>query len=189
MKAKPAQKQGTVTLEPERHNDQLLEDGTSATSNILSLNLKRLLVALDFSPCSLNALDYAFGFAEKFEANLILLHVVEPTVYPDNYMLLPQAAEEINQNLVRTARERLESLYKKRPQPRPAVEFLVRLGHAHSEIPDTAQAMGADLIIIGTHGHTALRQVLVGSIAERVVRQTACPVLTVPHSSSPLESR
>ena len=185
MKVKPAQKPGQVTVELEPGDDQLLEKGVSPPPGGAALKLRRILVPLDFSPGSLKALDYAFSLAEKFEASLILLHVVEPTVYPDNYMLLPQAVEEINQNLVQAARERLESVSRRRPHPRPAVELLVRLGHAHSEIPDTAQAMAADLIILGTHGHAGLKQVLLGSTAERVVRQASCPVLTVPHFGHP----
>jgi nucleotide-binding universal stress UspA family protein len=53
------------------------------------------------------------------------------------------------------------------------------MGHAYSEIPDTAKAMGADLIVIATHGYTGLKHVLLGSTAERVVRHAPCPVLTV----------
>lgn len=188
MKVKPAQKPGQVTVELEPGDDQLLEKGTAMAPSGSRLKLKRFLVGLDFSTASLKALDYAFSFAEKFEAGLIVLHVVEPTVHPENYLRLPQAVEEMNQNLVQAARERLESLCRKRPLPRPVLECLVRLGHAHSEIRDTAQAMGADLIILGTHGHTGLRHVLLGSTAERVVRQAACPVLTVPHASPVLEA-
>jgi universal stress protein A len=56
---------------------------------------------------------------------------------------------------------------------------LSRMGRAHSEIPDTAKALGADLIVMGTHGYTGLKHMLLGSTAERVVRQAPCPVLTV----------
>ena len=180
MKFKPALKPGKVTVEMDAGDDQLLEKGGGAAKEApSSVNLKRILVPVDFSACSAKALDYAFGLAEKFGATLILLHIVEPTPYPENYMLLPQAIEEINQNLVQSARERLELLYHKRPCPRPPVEFLVRLGHAYSEISDTAQALAADLIVVGTHGHTGLKHVLLGSTAEKVVRQAPCPVLTV----------
>jgi len=179
MKSKPAQKSDLDSGQA-----QPLESPGSLTQAGPPIRLKRLLVALDFSPASLKALEYALGLAERFGAGLILLHVVEPAVYPENYKLLPQAVEEINQNLVQTARERLETLSKKRAAPRAGVDCLVRLGHAHSEIPDTAQAMAADLIILGTHGKNSQKQVFLGSTAERVVRQAACPVLTIPHTSN-----
>jgi nucleotide-binding universal stress UspA family protein len=59
------------------------------------------------------------------------------------------------------------------------MEILVRIGHAHSEIPDTASALNVDLIVMGTHGYAGLKHVLLGSTTERVVRHAACPVLTV----------
>ncbi len=147
------------------------------------LKLGRILVPVDFSDCSLRALDYAIALAEPFGSRLILLHVVEPAVYPENYLVASPALDETNQNLLESARERLLELTQKRIGHRLPVETLVRMGRAHSEIPDTAQAMGADLIILGTHGYTGLKHVLLGSTAERVVRHGPCPVLTVRYSS------
>jgi universal stress protein A len=183
MKVKPTPKPGHVTVDLDAGDDQILEKGVAtAKGAVAPVLLHRILVPIDFSDCSTRALDYAVGLAEKFGASLILLHVVEPTVYPENYLLLPQAMEEIHQSLVQAARERLATLVKKRSSARPRVEFLVRLGHAHSEISDTAQAMGADLIVVGTHGRSGLKQALLGGTAERVVRQAPCPVLTVRHT-------
>jgi universal stress protein A len=146
---------------------------------IPNLHLKRILVPIDFSECSVRALDYALAFAEQFAAKIILLHVVEPAVYPENYLAAPATLQEVQENLVQVGREHLAELSRKRLGHRIEAELLVRIGRAHSEIPDTAKAMGADLIVIGTHGHTGLKHVLLGSTAERVVRYAACPVLTV----------
>jgi len=146
------------------------------------LKLARILVPVDFSDCSLRALDYAIALAEAFASKLILLHVVEPAVYPENYLVASPALDETNQNLLESARERLLELSRKRIGHRLPAETLVRMGRAHSEISDTAQAMGADLIILGTHGYTGLKHVLLGSTAERVVRHGPCPVLTVRYS-------
>ncbi len=183
MKVKHSQRPGRLASDPDPGDEQFPDKEASAVAMGVSLKLKRLLVGMDFSPGSYKALEYAFGFAEKFQASLIVLHVVEPQAHSDNYRVLPQATEEMNQIQVDAARERLQGLMKERPQPLPAVEFLVRLGHAHSEIPDTALAMGAELIILGTHGRSSAREVFLGSTAERVVRQAFCPVLTVPHSA------
>ncbi len=180
MKIKPAPKTGQVTVELDPGDDRLLEKGAHANKAAASpLKLKRILVPIDFSDYSARALDYALAFAEQFQAKLILLHVVEPTVYPENHMLVPPAMDEVNQGLVEAGRERLEGVSRKRIGHRVPVELLVRLGRAHSEITDTAKAVGADLIIIATHGYTGLKHVLLGSTAERVVRQAPCPVLTV----------
>jgi universal stress protein A len=155
------------------------------------LKLARLLVPVDFSDCSLRALDYALALAERFGSKMILLHVVEPAVYPENYLVASPALDETNQNLLESARERLVALTHKRIGHRCPAESLVRMGRAHSEIPDTAKALGADLIILGTHGYTGLKHVLLGSTAERVVRHAPCPVLTVryPGAEAGAEAR
>ena len=75
--------------------------------------------------------------------------------------------------------ERLEGLNRKRIVQRVPTETLVRIGHAHSEIADTAKALAADLIVLGTHGYTGLKHALLGSTAERVLRHAPCPVVTV----------
>lgn len=143
------------------------------------LAIHKILVPIDFSVCSLQALDYAMGFAERFKAVIVLLHVVEPTVHPDNYLNVAPALDESNQNLVEIGRERLEALAQERIAERLTAETLVRMGRAYSEIPDTAKALGADLIIIATHGYSGLKHVLLGSTTEKVIRTASCPVLTV----------
>jgi nucleotide-binding universal stress UspA family protein len=160
--------------------DHILDKGAQAAKTAASLlKLKRILVPIDFSDCSLRALDYALAFGEGFEAKLILLHVVEPAVYPENYLVVTSTLDETNQNLMRAGRERLDGLSQKRVGGRVETETLVRIGRAPSEISDTAKALAADMIIIGTHGYAGLKHVLLGSTAERVVRHAPCPVLTV----------
>lgn len=140
---------------------------------------KQILVPIDFSDCSVRALDYAMALAASFGARITLLHVVEPTPPPQSYLGVTPPLDETNQALVEAGRERLAALGKKRIGTRLRAETLVRVGRAHSEIPDTASALGADLIVMGTHGYTGLKHVLLGSTAERIVRHAHCPVLTV----------
>lgn len=142
------------------------------------LELKRILVPIDFSECSLHAMGLAVSFAEHFQGRVVLLHVVEPTMYPEHHTGLSAAFDEANQSLVASAREQLENLARKHFTS-GSVETLVRIGHAHSEITDTANALGSNIIIISTHGYTGLKHVLLGSTAEKVIRNAHCPVLTV----------
>jgi nucleotide-binding universal stress UspA family protein len=142
------------------------------------LSLKHILVPVDFSLSSIRALEYAMEFARQFGARLTLLHVVEPALYPDSHLKAP-VAEETNQNLLQAARERLEEFRVDKVREIVPAETLVRMGRAYSEIPDTAKALGADLVVVGTSGHPGLKQVVMGSTAERVVRNAPCPVLTV----------
>ena len=156
------------------------QEPAESTSVVRStLTLKQLLVPIDFSACSVKALEYALGLAQKFAARLILLHVVEPAVYPENYLVTPATLDEANQNLMTAGRERLAVLSQRASSEGLSTESLVRMGRAHSEIPDTAKATATDLIVMGTHGHAGLKHVLLGSTAERVMRHSPCPVLMV----------
>jgi nucleotide-binding universal stress UspA family protein len=141
--------------------------------------LKQILVPIDFSECSVGALNYALMLARSFRAKLVLLHVVEPAVYPDTYLLAAATLEETNANLMAASRERLAAIRAGPSLQGLSVELLVRMGRAQSEIPDTASATGSDLIVMGTHGHSGLKDVLLGGTAERVLRHAHCPVLTV----------
>jgi nucleotide-binding universal stress UspA family protein len=80
---------------------------------------------------------------------------------------------------VQAEQERLGDLLKKRAGHRGGTEILVRIGRATSEIPDTAKALGVDLIILGAQGESPLKSVPLGSTVERVLRQASCPVLSV----------
>ena len=185
MKHKPALR-SEPEPKPEEPGAKPPADHAAASTKPVAdpLRLARLLVPVDFSDCSLRALDYAIALAQQFDSKIILLHVVEPTVYPENYLVVSPALDETNQNLLESARERLADLSRKRIGHRLQAETLVRMGRAHSEIPDTAKAMGADLIGLGTHGYTGLKHALLGSTAERVVRYGPCPVLTVRYTGA-----
>jgi nucleotide-binding universal stress UspA family protein len=144
-----------------------------------NLVFRRILVPIDFSDCSLLALDYATALGHQFESKVILLHVVEPAVHQDNYFGVTSPMDDNNQSLVEAGRARLAALAQKHSERGGQTESLVRVGRAHSEITDTARAMAADLIVVGTHGSNSREQLLIGSTAERLVRQAPCPVLTV----------
>lgn len=138
------------------------------------LEVKTLLVPTDFSPASLEALAYACRFAARFDATLVLLHVVEPPPqrFRDVPLVLPddQVADQ--------AREQLQALAATLPKTL-RVETKVRLGRAFQEICELAEAAGADLILLATHGYTGLKHTLLGSVTERVTRHAPCPVLVL----------
>lgn len=140
----------------------------------------KILVPVDFSPCSIRALEYASALAAQMSARITVLHVVEPALHgAANYLAGCSPLDLDGQSLVEAGRERLNSVAPKHLGPRGGSELLVRMGHAPSEILDTAKALGADLIVIGTHGHTGLKHLLLGSTAERVLGHATCPVLTI----------
>ncbi|MBI3848850.1 MAG: universal stress protein [Verrucomicrobia bacterium] len=182
MKIKPTSRPGQVRFELNRRDDQLLQAGAAkASAAAPSFQLKNILVPIDYSDYSLKALRYALPFAEKYDARLILLHVVEPRVYPENYfdILVPAEMEQVNMELVATARKQLAALCRTEINPKIAADPIVRIGRPYAEIIHTAKEWDIDLIIIATHGYTGLKHAFLGSTAERVVRQAPCPVLTV----------
>lgn len=126
-------------------------------------------------------MDYAKLLGEKFGAHLTLLHVVEPAVH--TYLQGQGAFDDASQKLIHAAREKLVALSNKAAIHALPIETLVRMGHSFSEIADTAKALGADLIVLGAQGRNATRATL-GGTSERVLRQAACPVLTVPYTSA-----
>jgi len=145
------------------------------------IQLNRILVPTDFSEFSRPALDHGCAIAARFSAQLHLLHVV-----PDPAMLVPEAAafsvESMQAQTDAMVREALEAL-----SHLPADEWddgqpivrEVRVGTAFLEIIEYAREKEIDLIVIGTHGRSGLMHVLMGSVAERIVRKAPCPVLTV----------
>ncbi|HYG34803.1 MAG TPA: universal stress protein [Clostridia bacterium] len=185
MKSKDADRAGSQSSGPEtEEHPQPTKGAQGGRPAANSLQLKRILVPTDFSECSLQALDYALGLANEFGAKITLLHIVEPAFVPDSYLGSLPTMDEVNQNVLEGGRERLEALNRKRIGHRVPAETLVRMGRAHSEIPDTAKALGIDLIVMGTHGASGLQHILLGSTAERVIRHAPCPVMTVRCSAA-----
>jgi nucleotide-binding universal stress UspA family protein len=143
--------------------------------------ITRILVPTDFSATADAALDYAFGLAEKFNASLQLLHVLD-----DPFVFEGMAAEAyiseapmLRTAMLDDARERLRHRAARRGAV--PVETEVLFGHGARTIAEYAAERGVDLIVMGTHGRTGFAHLMVGSIAERVVRTAPCPVLTVRH--------
>ncbi|GIW56698.1 MAG: universal stress protein [Nitrospiraceae bacterium] len=145
------------------------------------MQLKKVLVPVDFSKDSLRAAEYARNFAAPFAAQLLLLHVIEPIYYAspaDMYAASPNLALLIEEQR-KAAEAQLERLAKKLSQGGTKVRTLIKSGSPAPVIADTAKRAKADMIIMATHGRTGLAHVLLGSVAERVVRLAPCPVLVV----------
>lgn len=144
------------------------------------VSIRRVLVPTDFSDCAACAVRYAAELADKFGAELILLHVVPDTVLalPDAVMPTPAPMVDLNA-LTEAGKTGLANLVAalKLGSRNPRLE--VRLGSPEQEIVAAATDLGVDLVCVATHGRDGLSRVLLGSIAEVVVRHAPCPVLTV----------
>ena len=152
----------------------LLERGSST-----AINLKRILVPVDFSPLSKKALLYAARLAQQFNAHVELLNVVEPEIPPafDGYMIAPPP---ISSGTTAGSTGRMKSwLNSARNAGVTRVGSMIRHGLAAFEIVEAAKELDVDLIVIATHGYTGWKHFAIGSTAERVVRAAPCPVLVV----------
>jgi nucleotide-binding universal stress UspA family protein len=143
------------------------------------IHIQRILVATDFSEHARNALRYGAEFAKAFGAELLLCHVVEADTLiaqlpPGGEGYFPPNVTERQQHL---ARAECEKWLNEAGVERGRV--VLRVGKAFVEIVQTARDENADLIVVGTHGRGAIAHMLLGSVAEKVVRKAPCPVLTV----------
>lgn len=141
-------------------------------------DIKRILVPLDFSANSQRALDYARGLAVQFGAALHMVHVCEiPTMMTPALDAYAIAYSDWSQRLGEEAEKQLLAVKASIGDVKVTTEVL--FGMPASAIVDSAESNAADLIVMGTHGHGAVMHVLMGNVAERVVRTAPCPVLTV----------
>ena len=144
------------------------------------LAIKTILVPTDFSEASETAVKYAKALAEAFGSSLHLVHVLEDLLAhawaAEVYVAsMPSLREEIEKE----ATARLGAMATDEERQRLNVTTALVAGNPFLEIIRYARAHGVDLIVIGTHGRGPIAHMLLGSVAEKVVRKSPCPVLTV----------
>jgi len=140
---------------------------------------KKIIVGTDFSESAEMAWQAAIQLARRLSAELVLVHVEEPLpayAFSEGALpMLPQLQEEVHtwaerELTTRAAQARADGV---------SITTAVLIGTPADALVEAAQSHGADLIVVGTHGRTGLERVIIGSVAERVVRAARCPVLTV----------
>ena len=150
----------------------------------MSIDIRRILVPLDFSEHAESILTWAGHLAEEHGSRVLLLHVYH---LPVEFQQLEGAylPPDFWANVKSEAEQQLDTHAAPLRASGLAVETYVREGYPATVIVEEAQSLGSDLIVIGTHGHSGLKHLLLGSIAERVVQKAPCPVLTVKSPNSP----
>jgi nucleotide-binding universal stress UspA family protein len=152
--------------------------------------IERVLIPVDFSDTSLQALDYAIQLAEPFEPEFLVLFVVEPVYLAAPFDLYGSVnLGRLLDEQRRIGCRQLERLVRNLRKRQLRARSLIQTGSPHQAIVDSAKRIKADLIVMATHGRSGLPHVLLGSVAERVVRNAPCPVLTVNRSTRPVSSR
>jgi nucleotide-binding universal stress UspA family protein len=141
------------------------------------IELRNLLLAVDFSDSCLKATEYAVALSNRFGATLHLLHVIEdPVVYLPMFESYPLPTREQFETY---AQDRLENWTSDSEVEGLKLELAWRHGAPHIEIMEYADDSKIDLVVMGTHGRGFAAHLLLGSVAEKVIRKAPCPVLTV----------
>ncbi len=142
------------------------------------LNIRTILVPIDFEEPSDRAVEAAADLAKVFGAKIVLIHAYELPFYP-----YPGASPNMATDLPRSIRDAatagLDAIAARLKGRVSAVETMLRVGPIADEILGAAKALGVDLIVMGTHGRTGLAHALLGSVTEKVLRRAEHPVLTV----------
>jgi universal stress protein A len=142
------------------------------------VDLKKILVPIDFSDPSKKAFKYALRFAKEFGSEITLVHIIEP-VMPlmfEGLTMPSPAAETESSDAAKSLKALVASARKERIV---AVRAMFRRGIASHEIVEVAKELDVDLIVMATHGYTGWKHFAIGSTAERVMRAAPCPVLVV----------
>jgi len=150
--------------------------------------MSQILVPFDFSEYSLTALDYAARLAEKLNANLDVLHVVEDTFYPAFYGPFMHSIYESTPNIEKLVEEKMHRCVEDTGFDMRRVTLSVRPGHPGSEIAHYSEDNAMDIIIMATHGLSGMQHLFMGSVTERTAQLAKCPVLTLRPTDIPKET-
>ena len=144
------------------------------------LPLRKILCPIDWSEPSYAALDRAGELAARFGAELCVLHVVpfSPPFPADLMVIVPHAVETDRERMEAAARQ-LDEVMARHPQLHVKMRPIVKMGYTANEIACLAREENADLIMLATHGRSGLTHLMLGSVAEKVLHLSPCPVLTV----------
>ena len=145
------------------------------------LTVKRIVAPTDFSRHSELSLEAAVELAGKFSAELHVLHIVVPQIYQSEMPEMRRPpVEDLTQDMLAAARRRMDQWRQAAPKGLGLKTHVIESTRKEdTAICDFAEKQDADLIVIGSHGHTGLMHLLLGSTAEQVVRHARCPVLVV----------
>lgn len=136
----------------------------------MKMEIRKILCPVDFSEPGKYAFDYACAIARHYGALLEILHVAEASAYAED--LLPPGQISYEESLQKHLKQWVQ-------QAECQAETHLMTGIPYIEIVKRAEEIHADMIVIGTHGRSGMKHLLIGSVAERVVRTASCPVLTV----------
>ena len=141
--------------------------------------MKTILVAVDFSDASVAAVEQALVLAAAFDSKVVALHVIHDPAEAPGFYSSKKAGKKVYRNMEEAAAKMMTAFVEKHFAKWKKVEARVRPGIPGDEIVRQAEEEKADLVVIGTRGHSGLKRLLLGSVADRVIRSCPCPVLSI----------
>ncbi|MFA3783924.1 universal stress protein [Melioribacteraceae bacterium 4301-Me] len=147
-------------------------------------NIKNIIVPTDFSKLSYSAFEFARDLAEKNDAVIHLIHILEKTPPFLAVRSLDVSEDEIMKSMEKNAKKQLHKTVSiLREDSSVQIKEILRKGVDYEEIVNYSNEINADLIVIATHGRTGILHTLLGSVAEKVIRYAKCPVLVITPKS------
>ena len=165
-----------MKLRPRKKNKPAAAPAKKRTA-VTEATIRQILVPIDFSDYSKNALLYAVSIAKQFKAALLLIYVVEPTIYPADFSFGQVVLPNIEKELRERGQIELDELVRTHCADAVEAKTMVCTGKPFLEIVRTADERDIDLIIMATHGHTGMEHLIFGGTAEKVLRKAPCPVM------------
>ena len=144
---------------------------------------QRILVPVDFSNHATLALEEAADLAQKYQAALTVIYVIPQAIFQPDWATDMEDAIDVD-DITQEAKIALADMIAPYRQDGLTITEHILAGGPHMEIVRMAERIGADLIVMGAHGETGVKPVLMGSVAEKVMRQAPCSVLTVREPAS-----
>ena len=159
-------------------------EGVAAAVPVPPVPFTRIVCAVDFSDCSMHALNYAMSLAQEADARLTVVHVIElpPDVPREAHETVPAGPRDLQGYIAlveEDSRARLKDAVPDSVRAYCAVDTVLAKGKPYREILRVAEEHNADLLVVGVHGRGVVDRLLFGSTAQHLVRQASCPVLTL----------
>ena len=146
------------------------------------MDLQNILIGTDFSPWSEAALRCAAALAKRFQARLFVVHAIADSMYAN---VPPELLAEAKTRTIADARRKLEEISSRFSGLQ--TQIILEQGPPSEVLLRLAEAKSIELLVVGTQGHASIKRFLLGSFAEKLARQSRCPVLVTPESSLPVE--
>ena len=142
-------------------------------------DFKSILFATDFSESSDHAFEYAYTVAKSFGARLLVLHVINELVDLRGFYVPHISIDKLEEEMAESAQKMMDKFIDSHAQGYGKIQPIVAPGIPYDEILKKSEEESVDMIVLGTHGRTGLDHVLFGSTAEKVVRKSTIPVMTI----------